>query len=73
MMIALFNPGHLPIDLSQDRRSALLGAHNGVMVRYRRQKITIVVARLELDTPNATTKAVLSLYSQKTEMSVHLL
>jgi hypothetical protein len=58
MMIAFFDPGHLPIDLCQDRRSALLGAYNDVMMRYRRPKV--IVACLELDSPNATTKPVLS-------------
>ena len=35
MVIALFDLGHLSIDLGQDCRSALLGACNGV-VGYRR-------------------------------------
>ena len=73
MMIALFDPGHLSIDLSQDCCSALLGAHNGV-VRYRRHKIPIVVAWLELDSPNATTRSVYKCTrSQKTLKDVHLL
>ena len=55
MVIALSDPGHLPIDLRQDCRSALLGSHNS-LVGYRRHKVTIVVTRLELDSPNATTK-----------------
>lgn len=59
MMIALFDPDHLPIDLSKNRRSALLGTHDGVMVQYWRSKLTVVVARLELD-PNATIETVSS-------------
>ena len=72
MVIALSDPGHLPIDLCQDCRSALLGAHNS-LVGYWRHKITIVVARLELDSPNATTKSRFKLtHSQETLPDVHL-
>jgi hypothetical protein len=50
MLIAIFDPGHLLIDLGQGCRSALLGAHNNV-VRYQRYKFAIVVARLDLGSP----------------------
>jgi hypothetical protein len=57
--------GHLPIDLRQDCRSALLGSHNS-LVGYRRHKIAIVVTRFELNSPNATSKKlVLSSHSLK--------
>ena len=73
MMIALFDPGQLSIDLSQDRCRMLLGAHNGV-VQYWRHKIPIVVAWLEPDSPNATTRSVYKCTrSQKTPKDVHLL
>jgi hypothetical protein len=56
MVIVLSDLGHLPIDLCQDCRNALLGSagsHNS-LVRYQRHendKITIVVTRLELNSP----------------------
>ena len=52
MVIPLFDPNHLPIDLCQDCRSTLLGTYNRVMVRSGRYKVTIV-ARPEFD-PHAT-------------------
>ena len=73
MVIALSDPGHLLIDLCQDCRSTLLGAHNSLM-GYRRHKITIIVAHLEPDSPNATTKSGFKLmHSQETLPDVHLL
>jgi len=56
MMIALFNPGHFPIDLGQNRCSAFLGAYDGIRVRRRRYKLAVVVA-LNSDTGKATTKS----------------
>jgi len=53
MMIALFDPGHLPIDLCQDGRRALLWPYNSVVMQFLRCKVARVV-RLELDAPNAT-------------------
>jgi hypothetical protein len=60
MMIALFDPGHLPIDLCQDCRSALLGPYNRIVVQSQRHKIARVVG-LELDSPDATEMPVSSI------------
>lgn len=52
MVIALFDPNHLPIDLCQDCRSTLLWTYNRVVVWSGRYKVTII-ARPEFD-PHAT-------------------
>ena len=51
MMVTVFDSSHLPVDLCQDCRSALLWADDGVIVRSRRYEIASIVAWLELDTP----------------------
>jgi hypothetical protein len=48
MMIALFDPGHLLINLRQDGHRALPWSYNSVMVQSRRYKVAQVV-QLELD------------------------
>lgn len=47
MVIALFDPGHLAIDLREDRRCTFLRTNDGVVVWRRRYKIAVVVSRLE--------------------------
>jgi hypothetical protein len=47
MVIALFDPGHLAIDLGEDRRSTFPWTNYGVEVRRRRHEVAIVVSGLE--------------------------
>jgi hypothetical protein len=49
MMIALFNLGHLLINLHQDGHRPLPWSYNSVMVQSQRYKVAQVV-QLELDT-----------------------
>ena len=60
-MIALFDPGHLPM---QDGHRALLWPYNSVVVQFWRYKFTRVV-QLELDIPNATKMPISSILVRK--------
>jgi hypothetical protein len=73
MMVAVFDPSHLPVDLCQNCRSALLWANDGVIVWSRRHEIASIVACLELDTP--ATKMLVRLYTwrERKERTIVLL
>ena len=64
MMIALFDPNYLPIDLCQDSLHALLWLYKSVVVQFWIYKVAQVV-RLELDAPNATEMPISSILVRK--------